>query len=175
MHFSIIELENEAADTPVYFDEMVDISDLVASESNDIREIEDVQVKGFVIVEKDEFIFSFTMTGEMVLPCARTLVDVNFPIDMKADEVFSTNFEQHDSEEEDVHHVTGDMIDLTPYIKENIILQMPYRVFSDDKGLQEGSGWNLYDEVSFERQQSDKIDPRLAKLQQLIDPEKDDK
>src|SRR5690625_4932356 len=83
MQFSIKKLENEAVDTPVYFDEMVDISNLALSKSNDIRKIDKVQVKGFVVAEKDEFIFSFTVTGKMILPCARTLADVDYPFEFK--------------------------------------------------------------------------------------------
>ena len=130
LQFSITELENKAEDTPFYFDEMLDVSDLAASESNDIRQINPVQVKGFAIVESSEIIFSFTIKGSMILPCARTLVDVPYSFEMRADEVFSTI---EDPDKEDVHVMIGEMLDLTPYVKENIILQMPYRVFSDEK------------------------------------------
>src|SRR5699024_10148484 len=175
MQFSIKKLENEAVETPVYFDEMVDISNLALSKSNDIRQIGKVQVKGFVVAEKAEFIFSFTVTGKMVLPCARTLADVDYPFEYKGDEFFSTADIVPDDDEDEVHHVQGELIDLTPYIKENIILQMTYLVFSEEKGLQSGSGWELHDEESFNREQSEQIDPRLAKLQQLIDTDKDNK
>lgn len=166
LQFSITELENKAVDAPFYFDEMLDVSDLEASENNDIRQIDPVQVKGFAIVESSEIIFSFTINGSMILPCARTLVDVPYAFELKADEVFSSI---SDPDKEEVHVIVGEMLDLTPYIKENIILQMPYRVFSDEKGLQQGSGWELFDEEEIKEHQSDVIDPRLAKLQQLID------
>src|SRR5699024_10936321 len=132
MQFSIKKLENEAVDRPVYFDEMVDISNLALSKSNDIRKIDKVQVKGFVVAEKDEFIFSFTVTCIMILPSARTLADVDYTLEFKEDEVFYTADIVPDDEYEEVHNVQGEMLDLTPYIKENIILQMPYRVFSEE-------------------------------------------
>src|SRR5699024_10010755 len=114
-----------------------------------MRKIEKVQVKSLVVADIEEFIFSCTVTGKMILPCARTLADVDYTYEFKGDEVFSTADIVPDDEDEEVHHVQGEMLDLTPYIKENIILQMPYRVFSEEKGLQSGSGWELYDEESF--------------------------
>ena len=173
LQFSIAELTKEAADGPFYFDAMVDISDLASMKSNDIRSIEDVHVKGFVVADKLEFIFSFTINGEMILPCARTLVDVPYAFNFQADEVFSEVPQSQDDDEEEVHYVSGEMLDLTPYIKENIILQMPYRVFSDEAGVQEGEGWDFYDEDSFQQEKSQKVDPRLAKLQQLMDKKED--
>src|SRR5699024_12720661 len=111
------------------------------SNSNDIRKRDKVEVKWVVVAEKDECIFSFTVTDKMILPCARTLADVDYPFEFKGDEVCSTADIVPDDEDEEVHHVQGEMLDLTPYVKYNIILHMPYRVFSDEKGLQSGRGW----------------------------------
>src|SRR5699024_1678454 len=141
MQFSIKKLENEAVDTPVYFDEMVDISNLALSKSNDIRKIDKVQVKGFAVAEKDEFIFSFTVTGISVVPWSTPLADVKYPIECKGDEGLCTAERVRDDEDEEVQHVQGEMLEFNPYIKENMILQMTYRVFSEKKGLQSGSGW----------------------------------
>lgn len=172
MNFSITTLRNETSFGAMTFDESVDVSEL-ESLNNDIRKIDTVQVKGICTMDRDEFIFSFSIQGEMILPCARTLVDVHYPIEIQATEIFSTSLDIDEEDEEDgVHQITGETIDLTPYIKENIILTMPYRVFSDEKGLESGEGWALSTEDEFNKEKEETIDPRLAKLQSLLDNDK---
>ena len=55
---------------------------------------------------------------------------------------------------------------------ENIILSMPYRVFSEEKAIEDGEGWSFFIEDDYEETQQDTIDPRLAKLQSLLDNDK---
>src|SRR5699024_825816 len=171
MKFSTTELRNNTVDGPVVFDEMVDVSEL-ENLNNDIRQIDPVRVKGICTADKDEFIFSFSIEGKMILPCARTLVDVEYPFDIKETEIFSACAMDEADEEEDVHPIAEEELDLTPYIKENIILETPYRVFSDEKALEEGDGWSFFEEDEHEAEQENKIDPRLAKLQNLLDKNK---
>lgn len=172
MKFSITTLQNETSFGAMTFDEPVNVSELETL-NNDIRKISTVQVKGICTMDKDEFIFSFSIQGDMILPCARTLVDVDYPIDIQATEIFSTSLHLDKEDEEDgVHQITGETIDLTPYIKENIILSMPYRVFSNEKALEGGDGWSLSTEDEFNEKKAETIDPRLAKLQNFLDKDK---
>lgn len=168
MKFSVAELTKSLATKPLSFSETVDVSELATSKENDIRAIGPVEVTGMVTLEKRNFIFSFTISGEMTLPCARTLVDVIYPFRFHVTEIF-TNVANLDPEGEEVHHIENDTIDLYPYILENILLQMPYRVFSDEKGLIEGEGWQLYTEEQFTEEQANKVDPRMEKLKQWLD------
>lgn len=176
IRFSITELKNKAVDEPLYFDETVDVSELAVLDNNDIRKIDPVKVKGFATVERSEILFSFSIEGEMILPCARTLVDVPYPFSIQATEIFSTEKQLNENEQETgVHQIFEEMLDLTPYIKENIILEMPYRVFSNEEALDKGTGWKFYIEDEYEKHESEKVDPRLAKLQQLLDHNNDNK
>jgi|SRR5690625_3825466 len=169
MKFSTMEIRNKSFDGPFTFDQLVDVSEL-ESLNNDIRQIDPVRVKGMCTVDKEEFIFSFMIKGKMILPCARTLVDVTFPFEIQATEIFSTSRELSEEDEEDgVHLLTEETVDLTPYIQENIVLETPYRVFSDEKVLDEGEGWSFFEEDEHEEEKDKKIDPRLKKLKQLLD------
>lgn len=169
MKFSITNLRNEAYIGAVSFDEIVDVSEL-ESLNNDIRKIDPVQVKGICTLDKDELVFSFSIEGEMILPCARTLVDVPYIFNIKATEIFTTSLELDEEDEEDgVHQILDETLDLTPYIKENIILATPFRVFSDEKALEGGEGWSFSLEEDYEKKKEETIDPRLAKLQRLLD------
>src|SRR5699024_7876620 len=116
---------------------------------------------------KKEIIFNFSIKGEIILPCARTLVDVSHKLDINATEVFSTDSTILPDNEEEIHQVDGEIIDLAPYIKENIILNIPIRVFYEE----EGKDWSYFTEDEKIESDSDKIDPRLEKLQLLLDKE----
>lgn len=169
MKFSITNLRNETYVGAVSFDELVDVSDLKLL-NNDIRDINTVRVKGICTMDKEELVFSFSINGEMTLPCARTLVDVLYPFDIRATEIFTTALEVEEEDEEDgVHQILEETLDLTPYIKENIVLAMPYRVFSDEKAIEGGEGWSFSMEDDYEKKKQETIDPRLAKLQRLLD------
>lgn len=169
MKFSITNLRNETYVGAVSFDELVDVSDLKLL-NNDIRDINPVRVKGICTMDKEELVFSFSINGEMTLPCARTLVDVLYPFDIRATEIFTTALEVEEEDEEDgVHQILEETLDLTPYIKENIVLAMPYRVFSDEKAIEGGEGWSFSMEDDYEKKKQETIDPRLAKLQRLLD------
>ncbi|MUV36236.1 uncharacterized protein JNUCC1_00037 [Lentibacillus sp. JNUCC-1] len=166
MKFTLGQIRKKAFKEPMTFDQLVDVSEL-QSMNNDIREIEPVRVKGFCEYHGEQIIFSFNLIGDMILPCARTLTDVNYSFDIGAHEVFSTSeYFSDEDEENEIHPVEGETLDLTPYIKEHILLNVPFRVFSDQANSQdnvpvEGEGWAFV----AEEQQEDTVDPRLQKLE----------
>ncbi|MFB1051918.1 DUF177 domain-containing protein [Paraliobacillus sp. JSM ZJ581] len=156
------------------FDEIVDISE-IESWNNDIRQISPVQVKGHANMQGDQITCYIKMIGTMVLPCARSLIDVQYPFEVDTVEVFSTNPYYQAEDDSEIHPVDGEMLDLEPYIKENVLLEIPFRVFASEEeiekyGLNSGEGW----EVVSEQPQEDTIDPRMRKLQSLLD-EKENK
>lgn len=174
MKLTLGEIRKHALEEPYTFEENVNVSELEQM-NNDIRKINPVNVQATCIMQEDEIIVSLKIKGEMILPCARTLVDVNFPFDIKADEVYSISpYYDAEDEENEVHLVEGEVLDLMPQIKENILLSTPYRVFSDDKEAQEnapfkGEGWELITEEP----EKDSIDPRMKKLEQLLKDKKE--
>ncbi len=170
MIFSVTELKNKAVHEVFQFEGVVNVSGLASLPNNDIRKMDPVHVKGFCTVDGEEIIFTFTTWGKMILPCARTLIDVTYSFSIEATEIFSTSGHSDDEDAENgVHQVLEEMLDLTPYIKENILLEMPYRVFSTEKALEQGDGWEFYQEEDHMVEKDKRIDPRLAKLGQLLD------
>lgn len=173
MKFTLSQIKKNAVHGPFPFEQDVNVTELV-NQNNDIRKIELVNVQGVCSVEKKNIFFDFTITGDLILPCARTLTDVPYQLNIDVTEVFTTS--QHyteEDEENEIHQVTEEVIDLFPYIKENIVLSLPYRVFSDEEVIEEGEGWLYYieDEEQEEEQDEKQIDPRLKKLQQFFDEE----
>ncbi len=171
MKFTLNQIYEAAYTGPFEFEETVDVSDIPSTIENDIRKISTVQVSGMCSVDKDEIIFNFTIKGEIILPCARTLVDVPYNLDINVTEIFSTDTTISSDNEEEIHPVIGEIIDLGPYIKEDIILNIPFRVFSDEEVIDEGKDWSYFTEDEKIESDSDKIDPRLEKLQILLDKE----
>ncbi|WP_164669110.1 YceD family protein [Virgibacillus doumboii] len=168
MKFTLGEIRKNTHNGTFTFDDRVDVSELEIM-NNDIREINSVHVQGNAFEQGNEFIFSFTISGKMILPCARTLVDVPYAFEIKATEVFSESAYYDEEADDEIHQIDGEVLDLTPYIKENILLETPYRVFSDDDANRlapsEGEGWEFISEEKSEK----KIDPRLQKLESLLE------
>ncbi|MDC3412817.1 YceD family protein [Aquibacillus sp. 3ASR75-11] len=155
--------------SPYYFEEFVNVSELEEM-NNDIRKMKPVHVKGQGTMQGNEITLDFTIDGEMVLPCARTLADVPYPFHIKTKEIFSTSPYYKEGDESEIHPIDGEILDLTPYIKENVLLEVPFRVFSKDEKVLEnaitkGEGWELTVTDKVEK----KVDPRLQKLQSLLD------
>src|SRR5699024_745934 len=128
-------------------------------------------VTGLCTVDKKEIIFNFSIKGEIILPCARTLVDVLHKLDINATEVFSTDSTILLDNVEEIHQVDGVIIDLARYIKEIIILNIHFRVFSEEKVIDEGKDLSYFTDDEKIESDSYKIGPRLEKLQLLLDKE----
>ncbi|WP_339227593.1 YceD family protein [Oceanobacillus sp. FSL K6-2867] len=175
MKFTLSQIRKNAVNRPFEFDEIVDVSELETM-NNDIRKIKPVRVHGKVDIHGNQFFFSFLIEGEMVLPCARTLVDVPYSFTIKANEMFSTSSYDDRDEDQEIHLIDGEVLDLTPIIKENILLEVPYRVFSEEPNPEEGApskgnGWEFISEVKTEKT----VDPRLKKLESLLKNNKKEK
>ena len=175
MKFSLNEIKKRAYNEPLIFTDEVDLSEL-ESMDNDIREIKPVQIQGVCSIDGEQIIFSLTIRGEMILPCARTLVDVLYPFEVQEVEIFTTSsYLSQDDIEDELHPVEGEVIDLMPCIIENVLLAIPFRVFSDDEealnqAVLHGEGWEYMLESDKEdsQEQEQTIDPRLKKLQSLL-------
>ncbi|MBD7936835.1 MULTISPECIES: YceD family protein [Cytobacillus] len=148
------------------FDEIVNVDELVKMD-NEIRDASPMRITGRADIDSEKVIVHFKMEGHLILPCSRTLVDVKYPINVETIETFLLKASDYETEEE-VHQVQGDVIDMMPIIHEILVLEVPMQVFCDDSGEegapQSGKDW----EVISEQEKTEKIDPRLAGLAQLL-------
>ncbi|GGJ86826.1 hypothetical protein GCM10007063_06680 [Lentibacillus kapialis] len=169
MKFSVAQIKRNASHQPFVFDDHVDVSEL-ESMNNDIRQIGSVHVSGTATDQGDDIFFTFAIDGTMILPCARTLVDVPYPFEINTTEVFTEAPYETDDSDDDIHPIDGEVLDLTPLIKENILLEVPYRVYTDNADAKsqapfQGEGWELMSEDQKEQEP----DPRLRKLESLLE------
>lgn len=153
-------------------DEFVQMDSIMETEPT-IRKVSPIHLTGRADISATRVTFHIRIDGHLILPCSRTLVDVKYPIDVETTETFMLNSYDYEADEE-VHQVTGDVIDLEPIIREILLVEVPIQVFCDDNTGQEGApqsgkGW----EVIEEQEKSEKLDPRLAGLAKFFEDSKD--
>lgn len=156
---------------PLILDELVEVSELKKM-NHEIRDVSPVKVTGKVDVSSDKATFHLHLAGTLVLPCSRTLVDVEFPFDITTTEHFllqPSDFEV----DQDLHEPQGEVIDLLPVIEENILLEIPMQIFAENpdekkSAPQSGKDWKVISELDKE----EKVDPRLAGLANFFEKDK---
>ena len=128
-------------------------------ENTDIRKISKVEVEGFILNNEEEYELDIDVSGVMILPCARTLKDVNYPFNIKINEVIGEN-------DDNSLEINQNRLDIFPIVWQNILVDVPLRVLAPDAKEEslEGDGWRLITEDTNE----EAIDPRLAKLKDYI-------
>ncbi|WP_110929317.1 YceD family protein [Bacillus massiliglaciei] len=139
-----------------------------------IRDVSPIKVTGRADISSQKVTFHLHLSGTLVLPCSRTLVDVHFPVEIDTTETFLLKESGFDYEGDDVTVVSGDVVDLIPVIEENLLLEIPMQVFCEDVNSEEaapqsGKDWS----VISEEENKQKLDPRLAKLANFFDNDKE--
>ncbi len=107
----------------------------------ELLDLKDVQVDGVIDVQYDTYHIEATISGIMVLPCAITLEEVNYPFSVSIDE----DLEESLQKAEKKYRNYENSIDILPIIWENILMEIPMKVVSDKaKEIHlEGDGWRL--------------------------------
>lgn len=103
--------------------------------------------------------------GTMIVPCAISLEDTDYPFEIDETEIFAF---YKPNDDEDVIEAKKDTADLTPVVWQEIMMAVPMRVVkegAEEKMQREGNGWRVLDESELvQDDEEDPIDPRLAKL-----------
>ncbi|MFQ8584438.1 MAG: YceD family protein [Holdemania massiliensis] len=102
------------------------------------------------------------ITGDMVVPCAVSLEDVIVPFETSSHEVFSFL----PCEEDEVHVLKKDVLELYPVVFQLILAEVPLKVVKSGISYPKGEGWEVIREEDYNRQKKQEIDPRLAKLKE---------
>lgn len=75
----------------------------------------------------DRYSFQLEIKGSLFLQCARTLQEVEYPLDLQVEEIFDKDVK----DDEDVRLIDKNTIDLKDVVWENILLEKPIRVVKD--------------------------------------------
>lgn len=122
----------------VSIDENISIPEEYDLNKAGIRKIENLHVSGTISIDyADEIVADLTITGDFILPCAVSLEDVLYPINVK--------IEENMGKFEDFYNKNKNTLDILPFIWENIVSEVPIRVVKDEYKdfKQSGNGWEV--------------------------------
>ncbi|GAB6933531.1 YceD family protein [Calditerricola satsumensis] len=137
-----------------------------------VQSLSPVTMDGEARYEAGEVRVHGTLSGSMVLSCSRCLKAFPFSYSIPVDERFvrasGDEAAAEEDDEENVHVVEGDTVDLKPYLVELIALSVPFAPLCDEacKGLCPLCGIDRNAETCSCR--TERIDPRLAVLAELF-------
>lgn len=111
--------------------------------------------------------------ADMELVCSRCLCYYDEKLQIAFHEAFSyknsASKQEGTVEDENIHYVSEDKVDLAPYLEENVLLELPYIPLCDlaCKGLCPVCGTNRNERLCGCKQEN--IDPRLAGLEKFFE------
>ena len=101
------------------------------------------------------------ITGIMVIPDSVTTEPVDYPFTSKIEEEYDINDENF----LEYYQKEQNILDIMKILWENIVLEVPMRFTVTKDAHLSGDGWSLGED----KNKDDQIDPRLAKLAELLD------
>ena len=140
MLLDLTKLQNRK-ENELIFNEVITLEEELYKDT-DIRSLSplDVSINIHRVTDSD-YSMDLYIKGTMVLPCSVTLKDVNYPFEVKTELKVSNN----DENDEEYVKIMQNNIDIIPIIWQNIVLEIPLRVVSEDISGSpiEGDGWKL--------------------------------
>ena len=140
MFIDITRLQNRSTNEFLYKNTIV--LDEALYKNTDIRKLTPVEVSADINrITDTSYKMSLEIKGEMTLPCSITLNDVIYPFDIKTEVKLSNE----DEEDEEYVKIIQNNIDIISIIWQNIVLEIPFRVVSEDANNSpvSGEGWKL--------------------------------
>ena len=128
----------------VSFNETIEFDDEYIKRT-EIRSINPVLVSGIIKgTMNDLYTLNMLIEGSMILPCSISLQDVELPFNIEITEILSENIE----EDQEYIKIEGNSIDILPIVWQNIVMEIPLKVVSQnlDKRNISGIGWKLISE-----------------------------
>ena len=161
MKYDLVRLNNN-------IDKYISVSEVYSFTSDelsgtDLLKLDDVKINGEIFKNSlGNIELSLEVEGVMVMPCAITLKPVNYPFNIEISgeiEELMENIEENSTNFQN-------SIDILPIIWENILMEIPMRVVSDEAENSdmtiEGEGWK------FVTEEEEKISP-LSELMDMLD------
>lgn len=140
MLLDLTRLQSRISDELEYHNSI--ILDEMLYKDTDIRSLSPIDVEITIVRSSDSsYNMNLRIKGTMVLPCSLTLKDVNYPFDIKTEVKVSNDDENYD----EYVKINQNNIDIIPIIWQNILLEIPLRVESEDvsDSIVSGEGWKL--------------------------------
>lgn len=135
--FDIGKLKNGMVDSINIDEDFIFTDDML--ENTSIKRLENIHAKGKISrIADTTYRLELFITGNMVLLCARSLEEVNYPIKIAID----TNISEEVTDEKPL--ILQNSLDIFSIVWENIVLEVPLRVIKEDADfIKSGDGWNF--------------------------------
>lgn len=161
MNYDLIRLNNNI-DKSIEVNEVYSFT-LDELKGTDLLKLDDVKVEGEIRKNSlGNIELNVDVEGVMVLPCAITLKPVNYPFSIEISGEIEELMENFDENERNFQN----SIDILPIIWENILMEIPMRVVSEEAKNSdiklEGEGWK------FVTEEEKKTSP-LSELMEYLD------
>lgn len=140
MLLDLTRLQSRISDELEYHNSI--ILDEALYKDTDIRRLSPIDVDIIIARSSDSsYNMDLRIKGTMVLPCSLTLKDVYYPFDIKTEVKVSND----DGNYDEYVKINQNNIDIIPIIWQNILLEIPLRVESEDvsDSIVSGEGWKL--------------------------------
>jgi len=135
-------------------------------QNKDILDLQNMHVKGIIFYNTlDNLEFNLTITGELTLKDSVTLEHILYPVNIEINEEYSLEdkyFAEYYEKEQNI-------LDIMTILWENIVLEVPIRLTKTENMQLSGDGWSMGNVEN----KNDNIDPRLARLAELLDERKE--
>ena len=160
MHIDITRLKS-GIDTFIYFNNEV-LYNKELAKNTDLIDLKNTKIEGKITKDTlGNFYLDCKLDGIMILPCAVTLK----PVDYHFSTEITGNIEDLYEEIDKNLKKSENSIDILPIIWENILMEMPMRVVSDDlsDAKTSGDGWKIITE-----EEKSYVNPEFEKLKDLL-------
>ncbi|GAB2021920.1 DUF177 domain-containing protein [Pseudolactococcus yaeyamensis] len=167
MKWSLQELNKKKS---VEFEEKFDLTQELRSREPEILDVSTVVVSGRVDGDGGIYSMSFTADYTLTMPSSRSLAPVEVPMTLSVSEIFATQayFDAHQTEldADMIFVLEKDLIDLEESVADNILLEIPLRVLTEEEKRSEelpsGSSWQVLSEEEYLAMQA-KTDAEVEK------------
>lgn len=158
---------------PLPLSEELDFRKELKNRNADLIDMTPIRFEGHAQHWAGLYIVSGKMKGKLELYCSRCLTDIDHPLNATFEESFVPENEASeitdDDDDDDIHRVDNHEVMLDPYLKEHLLLSIPYVPLCDEacKGLCPVCGQDQN-----EREcdcDTETIDPRLADLAKFFE------
>ncbi len=158
--FDISKLKNEIEQT-LEIKEDIEIPE-EKLKGTEIQRLENIKVTGKISrIENSTYHITLNITGNMVLLCARSLEEVDYPLNIFVDKNISEEVEMGE-----IQVIFQNSLDIFAIVWENIVLEVPLRIVKEDASfVSEGECWSLKDE------NEETFSSPLSELKDLLDME----
>jgi uncharacterized protein len=133
--------------------------------NKEIKDIKKAYLKGYIYYNSAEILeINLNVEGIMILRDSVTLEPIDYPFNIKINEEYSLNEEYF----KEYYEKEQNILDIMAILWENIVLEVPMHLTNTKDAKLSGDGWSLGSNKNDEE-----IDPRLAKLTELLDERKE--